>query len=212
MTMWDGLFQGIIQGATEFLPVSSDGHLTLYQHLTGNAGQGALFFNLMLHLGTLLAVFLVYYKDIWQLICAFFKMLGEVFTGKFHFKTQDENRRMIYMLFLACLPLLGFVLLKDWVTMITEDDDIVVEGFCFLWTAVLLFLASRTAKGQKNGKADAGARCAARWCVSRCGHHAGHFAFRLHYFQWAAFGVFQRILCEIQLHPWHPGYFGGQRV
>ena len=126
MTMWDGLFQGIIQGATEFLPVSSDGHLTLYQHLTGNSGQGALFFNLMLHLGTLLAVFLFYYKDIWQLICVFFKMLGEVFTGKFHFKTQDENRRMIYMLFLACLPLLGFVLLKDWVTMITEDDDIVV--------------------------------------------------------------------------------------
>lgn len=152
MTIWDGLFQGIIQGVTEFLPVSSDGHLTLYQHLTGNSGQGALFFNLMLHLGTLLAVFLVYYKDIWQLICAFFKMLGEVFTGKFHFKTQDENRRMIYMLFLACVPLLGFVLLKDWVTMITEDNDIVVEGFCFLWTAVLLFLASRTAKGQKTAK------------------------------------------------------------
>ena len=94
MTILDGLFQGIIQGATEFLPVSSDGHLTLYQHLTGNSGQGALFFNLMLHLGTLLAVFIVYYKDIWQLLCAFFKMLGEVFTGKFHFKTQDENRRM----------------------------------------------------------------------------------------------------------------------
>ena len=149
MTIWDGLFQGIIQGATEFLPISSDGHLTLYQHLTGNSGEGALFFNLMLHLGTLVAVFVAYHKDIWELIRTFFEMVGDIFTGKFTFKTKDENRRMIFMLFLACVPLLAFLPVKDWVTTITEDNDIVVEGLCFLWTAALLFLASKCVKGKK---------------------------------------------------------------
>ena len=149
MTILDGLFQGIIQGATEFLPISSDGHLTLYQHLTGNSGEGALFFNLMLHLGTLVAVFVAYHKDIWELICAFFAMVRDIFTGRFSFKTKDENRRMIFMLFLACVPLLAFLPVKDWVTGITEDSDIVVEGLCFLWTAALLFLASKCVKGKK---------------------------------------------------------------
>lgn len=152
MTILDGLFQGIIQGATEFLPISSDGHLTLYQHLTGNSGEGALFFNLMLHLGTLAAVFIAYHKDIWELIVTFFEMVRDIFTGKFSFKTKDENRRMIFMLFLACVPLLAFLPVKDWVTKITEDSDIVVEGLCFLWTAALLFLASKCVKGKKTAK------------------------------------------------------------
>lgn len=150
MTILDGFLQGVIQGATEFLPISSDGHLTLYQHFTGNSGEGALFFSLMLHLGTLLAVVAVYYKDIWALIRAFFGLIGDLFTGKFDTKTHDEYKRMIYMFVLACLPLLGFLLIKDWVTMLTEDNDIVVEGLCFLYTGALLFLASRCVKGRKN--------------------------------------------------------------
>lgn len=150
MTILDGVLQGIIQGATEFLPISSDGHLTLYQHFTGNSGEGALFFSLMLHLGTLIAVFAVYYKDIWELIVAFFGLIKDIFTGKFDLKTRDAYKRMIYMFFLACLPLLGFLLIKDWVTMITEDSDIVVEGLCFIYTGALLFLASKCVKGKKD--------------------------------------------------------------
>ncbi len=151
MSIWDGFIQGIIQGATEFLPISSDGHLTLYQHLTGNSGQGALFFNLMLHLGTLLAVVIVYRKQLWSLILTFF-MLGEFKDGRFTFKTKKEDRHLLWMFVMACLPLLGFLLIKDWVTAITEDNDIVVEGLCFLWTAALLFLASKCVKGKKTAR------------------------------------------------------------
>ena len=82
---------GIIQGVTEFLPISSDGHLTLYQHLTGNSGEGALFFNLMLHLGTLLAVIIAYHKEIWELICAFFGMVGDLLHGRFTFKNAGRE-------------------------------------------------------------------------------------------------------------------------
>ena len=57
MGIINAIFQAIIQGLTEFLPVSSSGHLSLYQHFTGNSGEGALFFSAILHLGTLVAVF-----------------------------------------------------------------------------------------------------------------------------------------------------------
>ena len=95
MTVLDGFFQGIIQGATEFLPVSSDGHLTLYQHFTGNSGEGALFFSLMLHLGTLVAVFAVYYKDIWQLQKKP-KVLG--FANGFLGVAANDSGQFVYML------------------------------------------------------------------------------------------------------------------
>lgn len=55
MGIINAIFQAIIQGLTEFLPVSSSGHLSLYQHFTGNSGEGALFFSAILHLGTLVA-------------------------------------------------------------------------------------------------------------------------------------------------------------
>ena len=48
MTVFDAVMQGIIQGLTEFLPISSDGHLSIYQHFTGNYGESALIFTLML--------------------------------------------------------------------------------------------------------------------------------------------------------------------
>ena len=64
MTMLSAIFQAIIQGITEFLPISSSGHLSLYQHFTGNNGEGALMFSAILHLGTLVAVFLIFYKQI----------------------------------------------------------------------------------------------------------------------------------------------------
>ena len=53
MGIINAIFQAIIQGLTEFLPVSSSGHLSLYQHFTGNSGEGALFFSAILHLGSI---------------------------------------------------------------------------------------------------------------------------------------------------------------
>ena len=75
MTVFDAVMQGIIQGLTEFLPISSDGHLSIYQHFTGNYGESALIFTLMLHLGTLVAVFITYRQTIWELIQEAFSML-----------------------------------------------------------------------------------------------------------------------------------------
>ncbi len=152
MTILDAIFQGIIQGITEFLPISSDGHLSIYQHFTGNYGDNALIFTLVLHLGTLIAVLFTYRKLIWELIQELFSMLYDLFHGRLFKFAPDNNRAMIFMIIIVTLPLFGFVFIKDFITSFSEDNDIIVEGLCFLFTATLLFLSSKCIKGRKNAK------------------------------------------------------------
>ncbi|MDE6102964.1 MAG: undecaprenyl-diphosphate phosphatase, partial [Oscillospiraceae bacterium] len=78
MNIIEAIMQGIIQGLTEFLPVSSSGHLSLYQHFTGNSGEGALLFSAVLHLGTLVAVFIAFHKTILELIKEFGFMIKDI--------------------------------------------------------------------------------------------------------------------------------------
>ncbi|MCE5234922.1 MAG: undecaprenyl-diphosphate phosphatase [Clostridiaceae bacterium] len=68
LSVWYAMLLGLVQGLTEFLPVSSSGHLVLMQKLLGMDTQGSLFFDTMLHLGTLAAVFAVFYKEIWAML------------------------------------------------------------------------------------------------------------------------------------------------
>ena len=100
MGIINAIFQAIIQGLTEFLPVSSSGHLSLYQHFTGNSGEGALFFSAILHLGTLVAVFVAFRKTIWDMIKELGVMIKDIFTGKFTLKNMNPPRRMIVMIIL----------------------------------------------------------------------------------------------------------------
>ena len=80
MTVFEAIIQGIIQGATEFLPVSSSGHLSISKHLFGIELPGILF-DIMLHLGTLVAVVFVYRKLIWRLLKEFGSLCVDVVHG-----------------------------------------------------------------------------------------------------------------------------------
>ena len=64
MSVLQAIFLGIVQGITEFLPVSSSGHLVIIKQLFGMETEGGLLFDVMLHVGTLAADFVVYWKDI----------------------------------------------------------------------------------------------------------------------------------------------------
>ena len=68
----EALFLGIIQGVTEFLPISSSGHMSIFRHFTGMELEGAGLFSAMLHMGTLVAIFVVFYKPIYELFIEFF--------------------------------------------------------------------------------------------------------------------------------------------
>ncbi len=149
MTIFDAILQGIIQGLTEFLPVSSSGHLSLIQHFTGQGGEVGGSFSIMLHFGTLVAVFIAFWPTIWELIQEAFKMVGDLFRGRLKSKTNNPRRRMIWMLLLALVPLFAVLPLKDFYSSLSEDNSIIAEGICFLLTSALLLLSDHVVKGKK---------------------------------------------------------------
>ncbi|MBC5787210.1 undecaprenyl-diphosphate phosphatase [Clostridium sp. NSJ-27] len=149
LSIIESFIQAIVQGLTEFLPVSSSGHLSLVQHFFGVNGESAVFFTILLHLGTLVAVFIAFRELIWKLIKEFFSMIKDIFTGKFSFKKMNPERNMIIMLIIALLPLIPVYFFKDFFTGVASDADIIVEGICFLYTATILFLSDRCGHGKK---------------------------------------------------------------
>ena len=109
---------GVVQGLTEFLPVSSSGHLNIAEHLMGMQ-DGGLFLDVMLHLGTLTAVLIFYRKLVWRLI----KAIG------------------LIPLFLLFLPIPGTDLkVKDLADVFKESKYFIVVGLALLVTSLLLFI------------------------------------------------------------------------
>ena len=149
MTILEAILQGLIQGFTEFLPVSSSGHLSLFQYFTGSSSDSSVTFSVMLHFGTLIAVFIAFWPTILGLIREFFAMVGDIARGRFSFRRMNCRRRMILLLILSILPLFVMLFLKDTVAGFSADNGIMVEGFCFLVTSCLLWLADRCTKGHK---------------------------------------------------------------
>lgn len=147
MSIIEAILQGILQGLTEFLPVSSSGHLSLFQHFTGLDGEGAVTMTIVFHLGTLAAVFAAFWDKIKKLIFEAFRMLKDIFTGKFRWKTMNPERRMIMMIIVSILPLFGFYIFRDFFERLSSDSDIIVEGIAFLYTSALLFMSMKYGKG-----------------------------------------------------------------
>ncbi len=145
------IIQGIIQGLTEFLPVSSSGHLSVAQHFM-SVGEESLIISIVLHLGTLLAVFCAFYKTIFGMIKEFFLTIGDIFTGKFSWKDMNDNRRMMFMVIIATLVLVPVYFVRDFFVSVEGDGDIIFEGCAFIFTAILLFLSDACVKGFKTGK------------------------------------------------------------
>ncbi len=154
------LILGIVQGFTEFLPVSSSGHLSLFQHLFGYSGESNLILTVLLHIGTLVAVFIVYHKIIWELIKELFRMIGDIFTGKFTFKLSKMsfNRRMLLMLILTTamlavlvIPVKGYKL-TDLAATVADGSHMLIVGLCFMFTAALLLTAYFLSNGGKHAK------------------------------------------------------------
>ena len=80
MSIWFAALQGLVQGLTEFLPVSSSGHLVLVQALFGSGVEtNYMLFNVLLHFGTLLSVVVAFWKDIKELFVEFFGWIRDGF-------------------------------------------------------------------------------------------------------------------------------------
>ena len=150
----NAIFQGIIQGVTEFLPVSSSGHLAIYQHFFSSSSTSGAMFSVMLHLGTLFAVCLVYRKTIWALIVEFCRMISDIFKGKFSFKNMNIERRTIFMMIISSAMLCTMFIpvgngenIKDCIEKVSNQQDypqlLWIVGVMLLFTAVLMIAAHK---------------------------------------------------------------------
>ena len=96
MEWTQALILGILQGITEFLPISSSGHLVLGEHFLGLDMEGLKSFDVLVHVGTLLAIIVYFWKDVLGLIRAFFKF----FIGKI----DDEYGKLVIYIVIATIP------------------------------------------------------------------------------------------------------------
>ena len=149
MTLFESIILGLIQGLSEFLPISSSGHLALLQYFFGIEGESVLAFAVLLHLGTLLSIFAVYYKDIWDLIRELFATLADLFTGRGLRINANETRRLGFMIIVATIPtgIIG-VLFND----LFESMylSLAAIGTGLLITGTLLWFSEKIGKGRKN--------------------------------------------------------------
>jgi len=135
MSWWQAIILGLVQGLTEFLPVSSSGHLTIGREILGVEASGDLVFEVTVHAATVLATIVVFRKQIWKLLCGLFK-----------WKNNDETD---YILKICVSMIPVFVVgmfFKDYVEALFSS--LLVVGIALLVTAVLLFLSDKGALGR----------------------------------------------------------------
>lgn len=146
MNIFEAIVLGAVQGLTEFLPVSSSGHLAIFQHFFG-LNDNNLFFNVMLHVGTLTAVCAVYWRLFLRLIKSFFMILKKIFTGKFKWSEMDADENLVMMiiigllpLFLLFLPIGGGMKIKDLADKWNSDGYLIITSISLLVTSFLLVI------------------------------------------------------------------------
>ena len=149
MTILNAIFLGIIQGVAEFLPISSSGHLSIAQNLLGMGMEGAddVFFDVLLHLGTLGAVFVAYWNDIREMVLEFVRMIQDLAGGTTPQKVPPA-RRMILLIVVGTLPLFLILPVKGLVEGLYSNTFFV--GGALLVTGLLLYFCDRITKGRKN--------------------------------------------------------------
>ncbi len=162
MTVLQSILLGIVQGITEFLPVSSSGHLAILQNIFHVETDGGMLFDIMLHIGTLVAVFVVYHKDIWKMIVEALKMAGDIFFNlktlilnkihktslKYRRIVNNSYRKFVVLILVSTVPtgIIG-VLGKDLIS--DASNTLLIPGICLLITAVLLLIADTVKEGRK---------------------------------------------------------------
>ena len=161
MTLLQSILLGIIQGVTEFLPVSSSGHLAIFQALFG-LEKADMLFDILLHVGTLVAISVVYFMDLKKLVINGFCILGCWFYNAFAFianlfaKEKREYkkvvtnayRKFVLLVIVSSIPtaIIG-VLDSDIVE--AASNTLLIPGICLIITAGVLLIAQFSGNGNK---------------------------------------------------------------
>ncbi|WP_330428130.1 undecaprenyl-diphosphate phosphatase [Coprococcus sp. OM06-25] len=165
MSLLQAILMGIIQGATEFLPVSSSGHLAIFKNIFGVETDTGILFDILLHFGTLVAIFIVYWADIKKLVIEGLKIVGDCCVNLVNFiknKTSNEGKIYPYRK-IVCTAYRKFVMLILVSTLTTTviavpfdkaighaGDTLLIPGICLCITSVILYFADRLPAGKKS--------------------------------------------------------------
>ena len=147
MSVWFAALMGLVQGLTEFLPVSSSGHLVLIHSWFGaDIEHDYMLFDILLHLGTLVSVFICFWPDIKALILEFIRFVPDLLSGKPQIN-KNPVRRMGIMLIIATLPMVIMPFINDKIEVLFTSPQIV--GLMLLVTSVMLLVGDRLGGGKK---------------------------------------------------------------
>ena len=151
MSLLSSILLGLIQGVAEFLPISSSGHLAIAEHLLGMSGASDIpeFFDVLLHLGTLVAVFAAYWADIRDMVMEFFAGVGDLVHHSIP-NPVPPARRLILLIVVGTLPLFLVLPAQDLVEGLADNMYFVAGAL--LVTGCLLYASDRVKKGRKTEK------------------------------------------------------------
>lgn len=162
MSILQAIILGIVQGIAEFLPVSSSGHLAIVQNIFHIETDGGLFFDVMLHLGTLVAIFVVYRKDILRMIIETLNMCGDIFYNlKSYIQNQrsysalryrkivkNNYRKFVVLVLVSTIPT-GVIGYMGRHLVEKASTTLIVPGICLILTSVLLIVSEMAPDGKK---------------------------------------------------------------
>ena len=149
MTYLQALILGLVQGLAEFLPISSSGHLALLQNYFGIREDNVLVFTVLLHLGTLVSVFIIYWKDIVELVLELFSTIKDICTGQGLRINSSPTRRLGFMIIVATIPTPAIGLLfNDFFESLYASVVFIAVGLIF--TGTILMVAERMGKSDKD--------------------------------------------------------------
>ena len=149
MDNFQAIILGLVQGLTEFLPVSSSGHLAIFQNMFGIDENNVLFFAAMLHVGTLLSVFVAYWRDIVDLCKELVGAFKDLASEKSFKINKNPTRRLGFMIIVSAIPtgIIGFCLSDFFESLFTK---MVFVGVGLLITGTILCIAERFGSGEKD--------------------------------------------------------------
>ena len=161
MTLLQAILLGLIQGLTEFLPVSSSGHLAIFQYIFEVNTDTGMLFEVMLHLGTLAAVCIVFFKDIKKLVIEGIGILIDFIAnvklrfgrgeGKKRRIVTNAYRKFVLLIMVTTIPtgIIGIVLNNY---MDAATSSLLVPGMCLIVNAIILLIVGSMPGGKKKVK------------------------------------------------------------
>lgn len=149
MSYFEAIILGLVQGLAEFLPISSSGHLALLQQAFGIHEDKVLLFAVLLHVGTLISVFIVYWKDIWELIVELCLTIRDLCTGKGLRLAERPIRKLGVMIIVATIPtaIIGLVF-SDFFDSLY--NSVIPIGVGLIITGFLLIFAEKKGEGYRD--------------------------------------------------------------